>query len=88
MQTDLAAWAKGKADKRSQSRAAVTQDATTKVTAAQAQAHQAKRQLARAALPARAPVAADTPRTPPIKTAADAMEASLAKVRAAAAQYR
>jgi len=80
VQTDLTAWAEQRAQKRASSRTAVTQQATTQVQKAQADAQQAKRTLARATLPARTAVGADVPRTPPIKTAQDAMDASLRKV--------
>lgn len=81
VQTDLTAWAEQRAQKRASTRAAVTQHASTEVQKAQADAQQAKRTLARATLPARTTLGADVPRTKPIKTAQDALDASLDRVR-------
>lgn len=81
IQTDLTQWAETRAAKRRQSQSAATAQVTEQVTKAQQDAQAAKRQLARVTAPARTAVAADVPREKPIRTAQDAVEASLEKVR-------
>lgn len=81
IQTDLAQWAEAKASKRRATHASATQQAQTEVKQAQSAAQQANRKLARAVAPARTPVAPDVPREKPIKTAQDAVEAALERVR-------
>ena len=81
VQTDLTQWAEAKAAKRRQSQTAATAQVSEQVTKAQQDAQAAKRQLARVTAPARTAVAPDVPREKPIRTAQDAVDASLEKVR-------
>lgn len=81
IQQEMAQWAGALHAKRTATATAVQTSTKQALTKAQADAQQAKRTLARAVAPARTPAAPDVARTKPIKTSADAMEASLAKVR-------
>ena len=81
VQTDLTQWAEAKAAKRRQSQSAATAQVSEQVTKAQQDAQAAKRQLARVTAPARTAVSPDVPREKPIRTAQDAVDASLEKVR-------
>lgn len=81
VQTDLTQWAAQKASQRTASRTSATVEATKAVQRAQTDAQMAKRQLGRATAPARTPIAPDVPREKPIKTASDAVEAALERVR-------
>lgn len=81
VQTDLTQWAEAKAAKRRQSQTAATAQVSEQVSKAQQDAQAAKRQLARVTAPARTAVAPDVPREKPIRTAQDAVDASLEKVR-------
>lgn len=80
VQTDLTQWAEAKAQKRRAAHQSAAQQVTEQVTKAQSEATAAKRQLARATAPARTAVTPDVPREKPIRTAQDAVDASLERV--------
>lgn len=83
----LDAWAKGRAAKVSAQTSANTAQVQAAERAAQTASQLAKRQLARPLTPAGTRVTADVPKPPPIKSAGDAIEASLAKARSQIAGY-
>lgn len=79
--SSMVPWAQALHTKRSAATQAQTTQAAAQVAQAQTTAQLAKRQLARAAAPALTPASPDVARQKPIKSAGDAVEASLAKVR-------